>query len=61
MSETAGLCATCARATRTKHPRGGRDYVRCQLAETDPRFERYPRLPVLTCGGYERETKEKRG
>ncbi len=48
-------------ATRTKHPRGGRDYVRCQLAETDPRFERYPRLPVLTCGGYERETKEKRG
>jgi hypothetical protein len=26
----------------------------CQLAETDPRFAKYPRLPVIRCAGYEK-------
>jgi len=26
--------------------------VRCGLADTDPRFLRYPPLPVRTCDGY---------
>jgi hypothetical protein len=25
----------------------------CQLALTDSRFKKYPRLPVLSCAGYE--------
>jgi hypothetical protein len=26
----------------------------CQLSKTDPRFPKYPRLPVMECEGYER-------
>jgi hypothetical protein len=31
--------------------RGSRFYL-CRLAETDARFSKYPRLPVLSCPGY---------
>ena len=34
--------------------RGAR-YWRCLLAETDERFVRYLRLPVLACPGWERD------
>jgi hypothetical protein len=27
-------------------------FLQCQLSFTDPRFEKYPRLPVLKCNGY---------
>jgi hypothetical protein len=27
-------------------------FLRCALAATDPRFERYPRLPVRACEGH---------
>jgi hypothetical protein len=33
--------------------RRGSTFYRCALAETDPRFVRYPPLPVLVCPGYE--------
>jgi hypothetical protein len=26
----------------------------CRLSKVDPRFPKYPRLPVLECTGYER-------
>jgi len=29
-------------------------FLLCQLSFADPRFAKYPRLPVLTCIGYER-------
>ncbi|OGF22139.1 MAG: hypothetical protein A2V63_08285 [Candidatus Eisenbacteria bacterium RBG_19FT_COMBO_70_11] len=45
-----GLCSTCRHAQRVETPRSV--FWRCRLAETDPRFERYPRLPVITCEGY---------
>jgi hypothetical protein len=47
-----GLCAACrhAHVVRSSH---GSTFYRCQLAETDPRFSKYPRLPVLRCAGYE--------
>jgi hypothetical protein len=32
----------------------------CELSRTDPRFPRYPRLPVLRCAGY-RPTKAEDG
>lgn len=25
----------------------------CRLSETDPRFQKYPALPVVRCEGYE--------
>ena len=31
--------------------RGSAFYL-CRLAATDPRLEKYPRLPVHTCHGY---------
>jgi hypothetical protein len=31
--------------------RGSRFY-RCSLSDTDPRFPRYPRLPVIQCAGF---------
>jgi len=38
--------------------RGSRFY-RCSLSETNPRFPRYPRLPVIQCAGFTRaETPE---
>ncbi len=46
-----GLCARCRHARRVETPRSV--FWRCDLAERDPRFERYPRLPVLVCIGYE--------
>lgn len=48
-----GLCAACAHARVTRHPRGGMDYWRCTRAAKDPRFAKYPRLPVRACPGYD--------
>jgi len=27
-------------------------FLLCRLASTDPRFAKYPTLPVLSCSGY---------
>jgi hypothetical protein len=27
----------------------------CELSKVDPTFPKYPRLPVLSCSGYERQ------
>jgi hypothetical protein len=51
-SSRVGLCFTC----RWKHDvtnRRGSTFYRCLRADTDPRFVRYPPLPVLSCAGYE--------
>ena len=47
-----GLCADCTHARRIESDRGSVFYM-CQLALTDSRFKKYPRLPVLSCAGYE--------
>jgi hypothetical protein len=47
-----GLCATCRHA-RVVHSSHGSTFYLCQLAEVDSRFDKYPRLPVLRCAGYE--------
>ena len=47
-----GLCANCCHARLIHSSRGSTFYL-CQLAETDPHFAKYPRLPVLRCIGYE--------
>ncbi|HEX9940678.1 MAG TPA: hypothetical protein VGG03_01580 [Thermoanaerobaculia bacterium] len=46
----AGLCATCEHLRVLASPRSV--FVRCGLAATDPRFPRYPALPVVACAGY---------
>jgi len=47
-----GLCARCRHAHRIDTRRGSVFFL-CSLAETDPLFVRYPRLPVLECEGFE--------
>jgi hypothetical protein len=47
-----GLCADCRHARRVKSARGS-DFWLCALASIDPRFPKYPQLPVLECGGHE--------
>jgi len=49
--ESIGLCFRC-RHSRTVQSRTT-VYWLCELSKTDPRFDRYPRLPVLECSGYE--------
>ena len=53
MSErNAGLCASCLHAHTIESSKGA-TFIRCELSFTDPRFARYPRLPMLRCEGYE--------
>jgi hypothetical protein len=54
----AGLCAGCRHGIRQASVRGS-VFWRCALAERDPRFVRYPPLPVLACDGF--ETNARRG
>ena len=48
--DSVGLCRRCTHSRIVRTPRS--TFWRCALAETDPRFERYPRLPVLECAGF---------
>ena len=50
--EPAGLCATCAHMQIVTSGRGSRFYM-CRLSFTDPRFARYPPIPVIACAGHE--------
>jgi hypothetical protein len=45
-----GLCASCRHVRLVTGARS--TFVRCGLAERDPRFPRYPPLPVRRCEGY---------
>ena len=54
--ERIGLCSTC-RYSEQVHGRGAIYYL-CARSRTDPRFAKYPNLPVLACSGYEALTPE---
>jgi hypothetical protein len=47
----AGLCANCEHLRLLESARSV--FARCGLASVDPRFRRYPPLPVRACTGYE--------
>ena len=47
-----GLCAQCCHAESIESAKGSTFYL-CGLSKTDPRFPKYPRLPVLSCAGFE--------
>lgn len=49
-----GLCASCKHVRLIQSDRGSRFYM-CQLAATNPKFSKYPRLPVVRCSGYQLE------
>jgi hypothetical protein len=46
-----GLCADCVHSERITSARGSTFHL-CRLSATDPRFPKYPRLPVLACEGF---------
>jgi hypothetical protein len=48
-----GLCGHCRHAL-IRPTRRGTVYLRCGRAEWDPAMDRYPRLPVLECAGYDK-------
>ena len=47
-----GLCDAC-RWQRLVHNTRGSTFSLCERAKVDDRFPKYPRIPVLTCPGYE--------
>ena len=51
-SSSAGLCQHCRHARAVPTPRS--EFLLCERSKTDPAFERYPRLPVRSCPGFER-------
>jgi hypothetical protein len=48
----AGLCSGCQHARTVVSAKGSR-FVLCERSRTDSAFPRYPRLPVVTCAGFE--------
>jgi hypothetical protein len=48
----AGLCADCRHAETLASKRS--TFLRCRRSDGDPRYARYPLLPVVACPGYER-------
>ncbi len=50
-SSGAGLCATCRHRKENRNDRGS-VFLYCRKSEIDPRFAKYPVLPVLQCEGH---------
>lgn len=50
-----GLCATCAQAVVITSDKGS-TFVQCARAKDDPRYRRYPVVPVVRCEGHESKT-----
>ena len=55
--DTVGLCATCTHARRVSTPRSV--FILCEKSRVDSSYERYPRLPMRACPGYEPEREGK--
>jgi len=48
----AGLCEDCKNAKKIESARGSVFWL-CTLHDRDPRFAKYPRVPVVACPGYD--------
>jgi len=46
-----GLCPGCANVQVIISGKGSRFYL-CRLSYADPRFPRYPPVPVIECAGF---------
>jgi len=51
--DLAGLCRDCVHRRDVQTAKGSR-FVYCEKSRDDPAFPKYPRLPVVRCGGYVR-------
>jgi hypothetical protein len=51
--ERAGLCADCSYARRVESDRRSLFFM-CERSKNDPRYAKYPPLPVIQCPGYKR-------
>lgn len=51
-NERVGLCFSCQHMRLVRTDRGSVFY-QCQRSVTDPRYPKYPSLPVRQCAGYE--------
>lgn len=58
MPNVTGLCGGCRNHAWIQSGRGSR-FLRCELSFLDPRFPKFPVLPVLHCPGYEPEPSQK--
>jgi hypothetical protein len=47
-----GLCDRCLRQRLVRNTRGS-VFSLCERSKTDPRYPKYPRMPVLECPGFE--------
>ncbi|HVL95361.1 MAG TPA: hypothetical protein VM266_05830 [Solirubrobacteraceae bacterium] len=48
----AGLCDACAHQQVVRNTRGS-SFSLCRRSRTDPRYPKYPPIPVLRCPGFE--------
>ncbi|MBK7367114.1 MAG: hypothetical protein KAY61_04170 [Candidatus Eisenbacteria bacterium] len=48
---SSGLCDRCAHVKHVLTPRS--EFLLCERSKLDPAYPRYPRLPVLSCPGFE--------
>lgn len=58
VQERAGLCGHCIHAKRVESSRGSL-FLLCELSRSDARFTKYPRLPVMSCPGYQKSAKQR--
>jgi hypothetical protein len=54
-SDRAGLCFSCQHMRLVRTDRGSVFY-QCQRSLADPKYPKYPSLPVRQCPGYELKT-----
>lgn len=47
-----GLCSTCRHGREIVSAKGSR-FLLCEYAQVNPRFRRYPQLPVCACAAHE--------
>jgi len=47
-----GLCDRCRHQRVVRNTRGSA-FSLCERSKTDPRYPKYPRVPVLECPGFE--------
>ena len=56
----AGLCDRCVHQKVIRNTRGS-SFSLCERSKADPRFPKYPRIPVGACPGFERREAAEEG
>ena len=56
MPPPAGLCDSCNHQRIVRNTRGS-SFSLCERSREDERYDKYPRLPVVRCPGFEERLK----